>query len=220
MGYKFAQFIVRLLVRSTTCLEVQGLENVPQEGSFVVASNHLGRLDPALVYYLLDRQDIILLVAEKYGRIGILRWFGSHVDAIFVDRFGADFGAVREALSRLRKGGVLVLAPEGTRSRTAALIEGRSGASYLAAKANTPIIPVAITGTEDYYVYSQLKRLRRARVTVRVGKPFTLPAVKGKIHEEVLKGYTDQIMCQIAALLPVEYRGVYTDHPCLKELVT
>ncbi len=113
----------------------------------MIASNHLGRLDPAIAYCILDRNDIIMLVAEKYREIPLVPWLVKQLDGIWVDRFNADMGAVRQALKRLRKGGVLVLAPEGTRSKTAALIQGWAGAGYLAAKAGAPIVPVALVGT-------------------------------------------------------------------------
>ena len=220
MGYKITRWITNLIIRLTTRLEIYDLERIPLSGSFVIASNHLGRLDPALVYHFLDREDIIMLVAEKYQKNPLLRWFARQLDAIFVNRFEADFNAVRQALKRLRKGGVLVLAPEGTRSPTAALIEGRHGVSFLAAKAGVPIYPVALAGSEDRKVYPQLKRLRRAHVVIRVGEPFTLPPLAGKDREVALQEYTDEIMCRIAALLPPGYRGVYADHPRLQELLS
>ena len=133
MAYWFARSLIKLIIRLTCRLEIHGLERLPKTGAFAVASNHLGRLDPLLVYYLLDRRDIIMLVAEKYRENALARWFVRQLDGIFVDRFEADFRAVREALTRLRSGGLLVLAPEGTRSPTGALIEGPHGISYLAA---------------------------------------------------------------------------------------
>jgi 1-acyl-sn-glycerol-3-phosphate acyltransferase len=219
MAYRIARWIIDLIVRLFCRLEVHGRERIPSSGSFAVASNHLGRLDPVLVYYYLDRKDIIMLVAEKYRKIPLARWFVKQLNAIWVDRFNADFSAVREALHRLRKGGVLVLAPEGTRSQTGALIEARPGVSYLVAKAGVPIIPVALIGSEDKYVVSQFRRLRRPHITARVGEPFTLPPLKGKERDAALQAYTDEIMCRIAALLPPSYRGVYADHPRLKELL-
>ena len=219
MGYLITISFVRLVIFLAARLEVHGWEHVPTSGSYVVASNHLGRLDPILVYRLLGRRDIILLVAEKYRKYGFIRWFVRQLDAMFVDRYGADFGVVRETLNRLRKGGVLVLAPEGTRSQTEALIEARPGVSYIAAKAELPIIPVALVGTEDRYVVSQLRRLRRARVKIFVGEPFSLPPLKGKDRDQALQEYTDEIMCRIAALLPEQYRGFYAEHPRLTELL-
>jgi len=80
------------------------------------------------------------------------------------------------------------------------------------------VIPVAVTGTEDELVLDQLKRLKRANVRVRVGRPFYLPRPKGQDREAILERNTDEIMCRIAALLPESYRGVYSDHPRLREL--
>lgn len=219
MAFSIARFLIILVIRLTCRLEVHGLDRLPKSGAYAVASNHLGRLDPLLVYYLLDRRDIIMLVAEKYRQNALARWFVRQLDGIFVERFEADFSAVRQALTRLRQGGVLVLAPEGTRSPTGALIEGRHGISYLAAKAGVPIYPVGISGTEDSAALAGFKRLRRARVVGHVGEPFTLPPLSREKREETLAIYTDEIMCRIAALIPPQYRGLYADHPRLQELL-
>ena len=219
MGYKLARFLINLFVRISARKEVYGLEYLPQEGSFVVAANHLGRLDAFYTYYLLDRDDIIMLAAEKYQKLGIARWFARQLNAIWVDRFNADVAAMRAALKRLKAGGVLVLAPEGTRSKTGMLQQARPGGSYLAAKAGVPIIPVGLTGTEDAHVMAQLRRFRRPHVVIRAGEPFTLPPIPRENREAALQGYTDEIMCRIASLLPPSYRGVYADHPRLKELL-
>jgi len=219
MGDKLARFLINLFISLTARVEVHGLEYVSRYPSFVVASNHIGRLDAILVYHFLNRKDIIMLVAEKYARIPLARWFVKQLDAIFVDRFNADFTTLREALKRLKKGGVLVLAPEGTRSPTGALQQAWSGASYLAAKAGVPIIPVAVVGSEDSKYFPNLRRLRRTRVTIYAGEPFTLPPLPSRERDAALHSYTDEIMCRIAALLPPSYRGYYADHPRLKELL-
>jgi 1-acyl-sn-glycerol-3-phosphate acyltransferase len=218
-GYKLAIFLIKLFVRVSSRKEVYGSEYVPAEGSFVIASNHLGRLDAFYTYYFIDRDDIIMLAAEKYKKLAIARWFATQLDAIWVDRYNADFAAIREALKRLKAGGVLVLAPEGTRSKSGALQQARPGGGYLAAKAGVPIIPVALTGTEDAHVRAQLRRFRRPHVVLRVGPPFRLPAIPNENREAALQEYTDEIMCRIAALLPNSYRGVYADHPRLKALL-
>jgi len=148
------------------------------------------------------------------------RWFVRQLDALWIDRYNADFSALRQALNRLKKGGVLVLAPEGTRSPNAALQKAWPGTSYLAAKAGAPIVPVAAVGCEDAKFFPNLKRLRRTQVTVWAGEPFKLPPVPVQNREAVLEQYTDEIMCRIAALLPPSYRGYYADHPRLKELLS
>jgi len=114
----------------------------------------------------------------------------------------------------------LVMAPEGTRSPTEGMIEGKPGSGYLAAKAGVPIVPVGITGTEDRLVKQQLRHLRRVQVRARVGKPFTLPPFDNKNREAAVQRATEEIMCQIAALIPPHNRGIYADHPRLVELIT
>jgi len=219
MIYSLIRFLIRLLVPMVMRLEVIGKENLPASGAFIAAANHLGVLDPVLVYYLLDRQDIILIIAEKHSKYTFVRWLVRSLDAIYIDRYNADMAVMRKVLKRLRKGGVLVIAPEGTRSRSGTLLEGKQGASYLAAKAGVPVVPVGGIGTEDRLFLTNLKRLRKTPVTVRIGKPFRLPSLPREDREAILQADTIEIMCRIAALLPPEYRGVYADHPRLQELL-
>ena len=219
MIYSLIRFLIRLLVPVVMRLEVIGKENLPASGAFIAAANHLGVLDPVLVYYLLDRQDIILIIAEKHSKYTFVRWLVRSLDAIYIDRYNADMAVMRKVLKRLRKGGVLVIAPEGTRSRNGTLLEGKQGASYLAAKAGVPVVPVGGIGTEDRLFLTNLKRLRKTPVTVRIGKPFRLPSLPREDREAILQADTIEIMCRIAALLPPEYRGVYADHPRLQELL-
>jgi 1-acyl-sn-glycerol-3-phosphate acyltransferase len=221
MGQRSARFLINLFINLTARLDVHGIERIKQQPEgFVIASNHIGRLDAIMIYHFLDREDIIMLVAEKYREIPLARWFVKQLDAIWIDRFNADFSALRQALNRLRKGGVLVLAPEGTRSPNAALQKAWPGAAYLAAKAGALIVPVAVVGCEDAKFFPNLKHLRRTQVTAYAGEPFKLPPVPVQDREAVLEQYTEEIMCRIAALLPPSYRGYYADHPRLKELLS
>ena len=219
MGRKLTFFLINLVFRLVARLQVIDRQNAPLDESFVMASNHIGRLDAAIVFLFSQRQDIIMIFAEKYRKIPLLPWFIKQIDGIWVDRFNADFGAVRETLNRLKKGGVLVLAPEGTRSPTGNLQKARAGASYLAAKAEVPIVPVALVGSEDANVVAHLRRLRRSVITIRVGKAFRLPPLPKKDREAALEAHTDEIMCRIAVLLPEERRGEYAHHPRVKELL-
>lgn len=184
----------------------------------MIATNHLGRLDVALLFYALEG-DFILPVAEKYEHHWLYGPIGDAMGAIWLDRFNADVGSVREILARMKAGGILVIAPEGTRSRTEAMAEGKPGVAYLAMKAGLPIMPVALAGTEDRLVMERLMHFKKSEIKVIVGPTFTLPPVKGKQRDAALKEYTDEIMCRIGALLPEKYRGVYADHPRLKELL-
>jgi 1-acyl-sn-glycerol-3-phosphate acyltransferase len=220
MTYRFVRWLINSLMKLLARVDVEDIENLPATGGYIVVANHLGRMDIPLVYYLLERDDVIILVAEKYRKYGIVRWLVKKVNALWLDRFSSDFKALRNTLERLNAGGVLVIAPEGTRSPTGALIQGKAGAGYLAAKSGLPVVPVAAIGTEDKLVKAELKQLKRMHIQVRVGKPFYLPSLSGRNREAGLQGATDEIMCQIAALLPESYRGVYTDHPRLHELLS
>jgi 1-acyl-sn-glycerol-3-phosphate acyltransferase len=221
MRLTFTRFLIRLLLRLLTHVEVRGRENVPVTSNFIIASNHLGLVDAFLPFYLLDNSNLVLLVGEKWEKMAIMRWLGCQLNFIFVDRFNPDLKAIRQVIARMRQGEVLVITPEGTRSKVGHLIEGKPGVSYLAAKMGYPILPVGISGSFDPLFFGQLKRLRRPHITVNVGASYTLPPLptESQGREEALKADTDEIMCRIAALLPEEYRGVYAEHPRLKELL-
>ena len=217
--HKIVRSIVRLLINILGRVEVTGFENLPATQGYVIAANHIGRLDVAMVYYVLDRPDIIIIVAEKYQKYAFTRWLTRLVDGIFIDRYNADIGAVRKTLRRLQQGGILAVTPEGTRSKSGNLLEAKPGGIYLALKAGIPILPVALTGTEDAVVKNRLKHFKRLDIKVVAGKPFTVPPIRGNCREETLQKYTDEVMCHIASLLPEGRRGVYTEHPRLKELL-
>jgi len=216
--HKIFRFILRLLLRLIARVEVSGFENMPAAQGYVIAANHIGRLDAAMPYYFLDRPDIIVMVAEKYRKHALTRWLTRLVNGIFIDRYNADVGALRRTLRRLQGGGILTMTPEGTRSKSGNLNEARPGGIFLTWKAGVPILPAAITGTEDAVVRDRLKHFRRLDIKIRAGKPFTLPPVKGKDRDALMQEYTDEVMCRIAALLPPDRRGFYKDLPRLREL--
>lgn len=220
MLLKLIRLLSRAVLRLIAKVEITGLENVPQTGGCIVASNHLGRLDALLAIIQTDRTDILLMIAEKYQKYFFWRWIAKELDAIWLNRFEADFHALRVVTKRLKEGNILALAPEGTRSATESLLPGKPGAAFLAAKTNVPIIPAAITGTEDRVVKGKLRRLQRLHLTITIGKPLMLPPMKGVDRDAYLEKHTDEIMCQIAALLPPKYRGVYEEHPRLMELIS
>jgi 1-acyl-sn-glycerol-3-phosphate acyltransferase len=213
------RFILRLLLNLIARVELVGFEHLPSDPGYVVAANHIGRLDAALAYYIFDRPDIIMVVAEKYEKYAIFRWLVRITNGMFIDRYNADIGAVRETLRRLNQGQILTITPEGTRSKSGNLIEAKPGGIYLAWKAGVPILPCAITGSEDAVVKDRLKHFRRLHIRAVAGPSFTLPPIAGKNRDALMQHYTDEVMCRIAALLPPERRGVYASHPRLLEIL-
>ncbi len=215
----FFRNLIKLILRLTCKIEVIGLENIPGKGKCILAANHLGRFDALLVYDLLPRTDIILTPAEKYQKVAFFRLAAKSLDAVWLDRFNPDVVAIRAIMQRLDAGQLFAVAPEGTRSQNEALIEGQPGTAYLAYKTGAPLIPVALTGTEDRLVKANLRKLRRSTVHVTIGKAIDLPPFDRHDRETTLKKATDEIMCQIAALLPPRYHGVYADHPRLNAIL-
>jgi 1-acyl-sn-glycerol-3-phosphate acyltransferase len=198
------KFVVWVLMR----VEVRGMENFPKHGPALVVINHLGDADTAVL------MASIPYSADAIGKIELydLPFLGKLMDLyglIWLHRGQADIRAVRAALAGFAEGRVIAMAPEGRESVTGALEEGTNGAAFLAYKADVPIVPVALTGTANATVYSNMKRLRRSWATVTVGEMFRLEK-QGKGRSEAIHEGTRQIMEALANLLPEEYRGAYS----------
>lgn len=206
MYYRIVRMIFSLIFRLLARIEIVGVENVPQEGPYIVICNHLHRFDPLLLLIALPVR-MTVLAANKYRNHPIFGPFLSSMGAVYVRRGEVDRQALRTCLDVLRGGGIIGMAPEGTRSPTGGLQEGHTGVAYLASRAGVPILPVAIAGTEK--TPANLKRLRRGQVKAIIGKPFTLPVTGRKARGKQLKEFTELIMRRLADMLPEDYRGVY-----------
>jgi len=204
---RFLRQLALLILNLSTRWEVHGAEKIPASGATIYTMNHLHWLDPVIGIALVQR-PAKMFAADKWEHrllIGdVLRW---SQQVIFVDRGEVDRHALGEALQVLKEGGLLAIAPEGTRSKTGALQEGHEGPAYLAARSGASIVPVAAWGQEQ--AVACWKRLRRPRITVVVGDPYILPGTPNRAKGEQLRSYTGEIMHRIAELLPEDYRGVY-----------
>ncbi|RJP52720.1 MAG: 1-acyl-sn-glycerol-3-phosphate acyltransferase [Anaerolineaceae bacterium] len=214
------RWLIRSLLHLIARVDVRGYENLPADKSYVLATNHIGILDAILPFYALNRWDIYIPVAEKWEKNWFLNWLGKYFNFVFIDRYNPDIRAMRKLIHLMEAGNALGISPEGTRSRVGSLIEAKPGVTYLATKLNRPIVPIAITGTEDKVVFGNLKRLKKSHFTITAGPYFTIPPIPRENRDEILKQYTDEIMCRIAALLPERYRGFYKDFPRVAELLS
>jgi 1-acyl-sn-glycerol-3-phosphate acyltransferase len=202
----FWRRLFNLVITICTKRTMEGLENFPREGPALVVVNHLGDTDTALLVGSLPVSLDALGKIELYdfpvlGKL--MDWYGT----IWLHRGRADRRAIRAALDGFAERRFIVIAPEGRYTLIGGLEEGEPGAAFLAIKANVPIIPVALIGTENSHVYGHLKRLKRAPVTLRVGKAFRLSQQVDR--RETLREGTRQIMETLANLLPEAYRGAY-----------
>ena len=209
--------ILTIFFRVLTRLTVTGIENIPLVGGCLLTGNHLGIIDGPLIFCVIPRDDATGLAALKHRRNPIIRFIVESAKGIWIDRTRTDFQALKDARGHLKNGGLLGLAPEGTRSDTHALIKAKPGVAFLADKSNAVIVPLGIIGSEN--ALKKIFTLQRPKVQIHFGEPFQLLPLNRKDRESSLQRNTDEIMCRIAALLPKAYRGVYTDHPRLMELL-
>ncbi len=207
--------IFQFIAWCLTKLEVTGLENVPASGPCLMVVNHLSIADPAIIFLTIPRQ-CIMFSADKWKTSPGLSQLANILGVIWVQRGEVDRAALKQSLDFLKAGWVLGLAPEGTRSKDGVLHEGKPGAAYLADRAQVPVLPIVVMGTE--HLWRNVKRFRRTPVKCIYGQPFMLPST-GRAKTEELQALTDLIMCQLAAMLAPQYRGAYADHPKLKELL-
>lgn len=198
---------------------IDGVENFPEQGAYIVATNHIGFLDITLFHYQFNRYDMFIPVAEKWENVGWIRFVAKNLNFVFIDRYNPDLKAMRKMMDLMENGNSLVIAPEGTRSRVGSLIEGKPGVAFLAARSGFPVIPVAITGTEDKYILGNLKRFKRSHIALTIGEPFVIDPLPKQGKDAALKAATDEIMCHIAAILPEKYRGIYAEHPRTLEML-
>ncbi len=208
--------MIRWLYSHLTHVTVLNEDQVPKEGPFILTLNHLSRLDfPALI--MTERyNDFYCVAADKYKNFPIFGKVITDADMIWIDRTKADFKAMKRIMTVLKEGKVVALAPEGTRSKTKSLLQGKEGVTLIASKAHVPLVSLGIEGSEKWM--DSFKHFHKPHLILRFGPAFTLPAIDPDNREESLRHATDEVMCRIAALLPESYRGYYRDFPRVQEL--
>lgn len=210
------QKIFQFLFNTLTKVEFRGIEKVPMEGGVLLTTNHVSQMDTVLLFITPPRRDVTALVADKYQKWAFTRFIMNTGGIVWLDRSKADFGALSVAAEVLKSGRALGIAPEGTRSN-GQLLPGKPGAALIAARTGVPVVPVSVVGTKDGIRRALL--LQRPHVVVTFGAPYHLPPLNENDRKGSLQRATDEVMCRIAAQLPEEMRGVYKDHPRLKELL-
>lgn len=207
---KFIRVLVRWLSQFLVFLwakvEVSGLENVPAKGPALLVGNHLGDAD-LIVGFVYAPPIVETLIKIELYDTPVLGWLLDVYGVIWVHRGQPDRRAIRVVLEALKEGRMVGIAPEGRESLSGSLEEGTNGAAYLALKANSPIIPITFTGSENNRVFQNMKRLRRTDITLHIGAPFHLDPSEN-LRQAVNNG-TEKIMQTLASQLPPEYRGVY-----------
>lgn len=206
--YHFGNWFLRMFFRIILRVELRGLENIPLEGPAIIAISHSSFIDPLIAGAYSPRDVVPMAKIEAFNLpiIGlIIRFYG----AFAVRRGEVDMNAFKTALRVLQAGYALIIAPEGHRSESGALQQGREGAIMLSLRSGAPIVPVAVWGGKSFW--KNLTHLRRTDIKYFVGEP-VLPEVTGmKPTRERIAGMSDELMLRIAAMMPAELHGYYTD---------
>lgn len=200
--YNLIRWLIAFPILSLVArIRLKGRYNVPKHGPFLIASNHLSWTDIPLVPLLLP-EKVVYMAKEEYFTSRIA-WLVRFMGAFPVKRGEGDRQALRTAEEQLKKGNVVGLFPEGTRSKTGVMAKGHAGLGMIALRSGVPVVPVAIWGSE--------KVLKQAgpHVTISYGEPIVFKPKGTKMTREDIDNATEETMRAIAAMLPPEYRGVY-----------
>ncbi len=181
--YKIGKFILGPIFKFYYNPKIIGKENIPLNGSIIIAGNHKHLYDQCNVI-ISTKRYITYMAKKEYFDSKKTRWFFKSVGCIPVNREKKDIDAVESAIKVLNTGGAIGIFPEGTRNKTnKLLLDFKFGAVSMAKKTNSYIVPFGITG--DY-------KFRSKNLIIRFGKPFkvinmNLETANNKLYNEVKK---------------------------------
>jgi 1-acyl-sn-glycerol-3-phosphate acyltransferase len=209
LTHRFMTAIIRFGTAILCKLDKDELSKVPQEGPLIAYANHIGQLEVPLIFsYLQPRPVIAMAKAESWDN-WFFNWLFDVWHLIPVRRGEADMDAMRRSIQMIKEGNIFGISPEGTRSGDGKLQKSHPGIVPIALKTGAPLIAVAHFGAEKYP--ENFKGMKRTDFHIRVGKPFLLDAGNERVTKEVRQEMVDEMMIELAKLLPEEYRGYYAD---------
>ena len=194
--YRIIALTIRLIFYINGGMDVKGKNNVPQKGGVIIASNHISYLDPPLIGAVTPRRATFMARKGLFS-IPLLGWFIKHY-AIPVDREKTDPSTIKESIKRLKSGELLIIFPEGKRSVTGELQEGKRGAGMIASLSGATVVPTFIMGSNKALPFGA-KWLKRARITIAFGSPLHPSEISGE-GDNLSRNITQKIMLKIGEL--------------------
>lgn len=206
---RFLNLCMRMITGTLCRIDAGQLERIPDFGPLLLVTNHVNFLEaPVLISRIQPR--------PLTGFVKVETWDNPLMGALFslwggipIRRGTPDREALRRGLQALEHGSILGVTPEGTRSGDGLLGRGRPGVVTLAVMSGAPIQPLVFHGGERFW--DNLRRRRRTDFHIVVGAPFKIDLQGQRVTRELRSELLDEIMYQLAALLPVKYRGIYSD---------
>jgi 1-acyl-sn-glycerol-3-phosphate acyltransferase len=190
-------------------VDAEQIKKIPLHGPLILATNHVNSLDiPVVNAYFGRRPTAVLVKREAWHNPFLALLFGLY-GGIPLNRGETDVPAFRQTLAVLRDGAILAIAPEGTRTGDGRLRRGHPGIAMVALRSRAPLLPLAMYGFENFT--SNLRHFRRTEFHVAVGNPFSVRTEGVNTARDARQQIADEIMYQIAALLPERYRGYYSN---------
>jgi 1-acyl-sn-glycerol-3-phosphate acyltransferase len=195
--------------------EVTGLENIPETGGALIASNHMSIVDSIFLPLVISRPVTFAAKSEYFtGTRMVDRVTAMYMRAtnqLSVDRAGARAAQamLEAALERVNGGALFGIYPEGTRSPDGRLYRGRTGIGWLALHSGVPVIPVAMIGTDRVLPPGRtVPKLNR--IQVKIGSPLTFDALRAEgTGGRQRRAVTDAVMEAIGKLSGQEYVPMY-----------
>lgn len=200
---------MKAILRTIMDIDDSELKKVPMKGPLILATNHINSLDAPVGFTHLHPRELSAFVKIETWDNPLLGALFNVWQGIPIHRGEVDFDAFNQAQVLLKEKKILIIAPEGTRSKDGKLNKGYPGIILLALRSGVPVMPLVFFGNESFN--SNIKVLRRTKMTIKAGEPFTIDLNNEKLSREFRQEITDEVMYQIAALLPPQYRGVYKD---------
>lgn len=183
LWYGFVRLVCRLLATALFRIRVRGRQWVPREGGVLVLANHQSHFDAALIGVACDRR-LNYLARDSLFAFTPFRWLIESLDAIPIDREGLGLSGLKETLRRLKNGELVLIFPEGTRTRDGEVAPLKPGFSALAKRAGVPLLPVAIEGA--YQAWPRRHRLPGiSTIHIQFGEPLRAAAA-GELDERQL----------------------------------
>ena len=188
----FKYSVVNPVLRGYFQGRIYGAENIPQNGPLVIVSNHASNFDPPIVSNCV-RRPVSYMAKEELFRVPVLKQAIQLYGAYPVSRGSADRNAIRQALEYLKEGWAVGIFLQGTRTRDGRITDPKKGAALIAAKAQAPLIPVCLWGTQDIEQKGSTIP-QRVPVTVRIGELISAPTSTAK---EDLEAVTQKCAVEI-----------------------